>query len=116
MSWSTLLESKHGQAVNEHTVKAWFTLLHNTVTTHDMEEELTYGTDEMGCNPAEGRKEQVMGGKKAGPQYQQHDGDQQNITVIVVICADGSSTPPAVIYKGKGFQVKWKQDNPANAS
>lgn len=54
MSWSTLLESKCGQAVNEHTAKTWFTLLHDTVTTHDVEEELTCGTDEMGCNPAEG--------------------------------------------------------------
>ena len=114
MSWFTPLELKWGWAVNEHTVKA-FTLLQDTVTKYNIE-ELTYGTDKMGCNPAEGQKERVMGGKKAGPQYQQHDGDWQNIRVIVTICADGSSTPPDVIYKGKGFQVKWKQDNPANAS
>jgi hypothetical protein len=57
-----------------------------------------------------------MGGQKKGPQYQQIGGDHENITVIVTICADGTSTPPAVIFMGKGYQVNWKQDNPANAS
>ena len=83
---------------------------------NEVEEELTYGTNEIGCNTVEGHKEWVMGGKKAGPQYQQHDGDCENITIIVTVCADSTSTLPAVIFKGKGFQIKWKQDNPANTS
>jgi len=57
-----------------------------------------------------------MGARKAGPQYPQRGGNRENITVIVTICADGTTTPPAVIFKGQAFQVKWKQDNPANAS
>lgn len=48
-------------------------------------------------------------------QYQQRDGNWENITVIVTIGTDGSSTPPAVIFKGKAYQAKWKQDNPTNA-
>jgi hypothetical protein len=116
MSWSTPLESKRGRAVNPHTARAWFSLLEKTVTDYKVEEECTYGTDEVGCNPAEGQKERVMEGWKSGPQYQQRDGDRENITVIVTVCADGTSTPPAVIFKGQGFQVKWKQNNPANAA
>ena len=80
-----------------------------------MEEEFTYSTDEIGTNPAVGQKECVMRGKKSGPQYQQQDGNRENITLIVTVCADGTSTPPVVIFKGQGFQVKWKQDNPANS-
>jgi hypothetical protein len=57
-----------------------------------------------------------MGGHKPGPQYQQGYGNQENITVIVTVCADGTSTPPSMISKGKGYQTKWKQDNPANTS
>jgi len=35
---------------------------------------------------------------------------------MVTICADGSSlVPPAVIFKGSKYLVKWKQRNPANA-
>ena len=56
-----------------------------------------------------------MGGHKVGPQYQQQGGDCENTTVIVTVCTDGTSMPPAVIFKGKGYQVKWKQGNPANA-
>ena len=116
MSWSTPLESKRGRAVNPHTKDAWFSLLQQTITDYGVEAECTYGTDEIGCNPAEGQKERVMGSLKPGPQYQQRDGNRENITVIVTVCADGTSSPPAVIFKGQGYQVKWKQDNPANAA
>jgi hypothetical protein len=36
--------------------------------------------------------------------------------VLVTICGDGTAIPPAIIYKGDGFQVNWVQDNPLNAS
>lgn len=116
MSWSTPLESKHGHAVNPNMTKAWFSLLKETMTHYNIEQDCTWGADEIGCNPAEGRKEHVMGARKDGPQYQQQDGNRENITVIVTICADGTATPPAVIFKGQAFQMAWKQDNPANAS
>jgi hypothetical protein len=61
MSWSTPLESKRGLAVNPHTKDAWFSLLQQTIMDYGIEEECTYGSDEIGCNPAEGRKECVMG-------------------------------------------------------
>ena len=41
---------------------------------------------------------------------------RENITVVVSIAADGSSIPPAVIFKGQAFLPQWKQDNPLNAS
>lgn len=116
MSWSSTLDTKRGRAVNENTIAAWFGLLKGTKDEFDIEKECTYGTDEIGVNSSEGRKERVMGSRKPGPQYQQRDGIRENITVIVTVCADGTTTPPAVIYKGQGYQVKWKQDNPANAS
>jgi hypothetical protein len=75
MSWSTPLESKRGRTVNPHTKDAWFSLLQQTIMDYGIEAECTYGTDEIGCNPAEGRKERVMGSQKPGPQYQQCDGN-----------------------------------------
>lgn len=116
MSWSSPLESKRARAVNPHTIEAWFNLLEETVKSKEIVPECTYGADEVGCNPSGGEDERVMGGRKSGPQYQQRDGDRENITVIETICADGTSIPPAVIFKGQAFQVKWKQDNPAHAS
>jgi hypothetical protein len=116
MSWSTPLGSKFGRTVNPHTKNAWFLLQQQTITDYGVEAECTYGTDKIGCNPVEGQKECVMGSLKPGPQYQQCDRNWENITVIVTVCADGTSSPPAVIFKGQGYQAKWKQDNPANAA
>ena len=49
-------------------------------------------------------------------EYLQRSGDRENITVIVTICADGTSQAPAVVYKGEKYQASWAQDNPLNAS
>lgn len=116
MSWSTPLETKRGRAVNPHTIKAWFDILHETVEKYGITADITFGSDEIGSSPADGRKERVMGSRKPAPQYQQRDGSRENITVIVTICADGTAIPPAVILKGQCYQVKWKQDNPAHAA
>ena len=110
MSWATLLESKHDQAVNPHTIEAYFVLLKETITKYGITEDCTYGTDEIGCTPSEGQKERVMGGCKSEPQYQQQGGDSENTTVIVTVCADGTLTSPAMIFKGKGeVLTRWKE-------
>lgn len=117
MSWASPLDEKRGRAVNPNTNTAWFDLLEKTIKDYDIVEETTYGTDEIGCSGTTGPRERVMGNRsRKGPQYQQVGGDRENITVIVTICADGTATPPAVIFKGQGYQVNWKQDNPADAS
>ena len=82
---------------------------------YNIKEENTYTVDEMGCQPSDGEEEHIIGSQKCGPQYQQCDSNRENITVLVNICADGTSTLPVVIYKGLAYQVKWQQDNPANA-
>ena len=46
------------------------------------------------------------GTKKTKVQHQQWDRNCEKITVIVTICADGTSLPPAVLFKGQAFQVK----------
>lgn len=71
MSWAACLEAKRGQAVNEHTVKAWFDLVEMVKTKYSIADENTYAVDEVGTNPLNGEWEWVMGGKKEGPQYQQ---------------------------------------------
>ncbi|KIO07587.1 hypothetical protein M404DRAFT_135527, partial [Pisolithus tinctorius Marx 270] len=48
-------------------------------------------------------------------QHQQCDGNRENITVMVAICADGSSIAPTIIYKGQGFSTNWHQNNDLNA-
>lgn len=116
MAWATPLELKCGRAVNEHTIKAFYDLLEEVTEKHDIEPQNTYGSDEIGTNPASGKRERVLGRKKTGPQYQQCDSNRENITVLVTIAANGTTIAPLVIFKGQAFQVKWVQDNPANVS
>jgi hypothetical protein len=61
-------------------------------------------------------RECVIGRAGKSTQYQQRDGNHENITVIVIICADGTSIAPAIIFKGKSYLPEWKQDNPLEAS
>jgi hypothetical protein len=113
--WVCTLESKCGRAVNPHTNEAFYTLLGETLEKYNIDEENTYTVDEIGIQTGEGGPEHVLGACKAGPQYQQHDGNRENITVFIIICADGTSISPAVIYKDQRYLVKWQQNNPANA-
>ena len=116
MSWSRPLETKRGRAVNPFTKNAFYELLGDMVKKYDITEDRTWGVDEIGLQGSMGMPESVMGACKLGPQYQQWDGDRENITVLETICADGTSIPLVVIFKGSAYQVKWVQDNPANAS
>ncbi|KAI6138985.1 hypothetical protein BKA82DRAFT_30362 [Pisolithus tinctorius] len=116
MSCACPLKTKHGHVVNPTTNEAWWSLLKETISKYNVKQHNTYGVDKMGCQPQGGEQEHVFGRKKKGPQYQQHGGNCENITIIITICADGTATSPSVILKGSTFQVKWNQDNPANAS
>lgn len=115
------LDTARGQAVNEHANKLYFDMVEDIQLRGDsgnpVADECTYAMDEIGFSPNgdEGHERVIAApGKKL--QYQQQKGTRENITVLVTICADGTVLPPAVIFKGKGYLVKWQQNNPANAS
>ncbi|KIO00325.1 hypothetical protein M404DRAFT_16389 [Pisolithus tinctorius Marx 270] len=92
--WSSPLDSACGQAVNEHTHKAWCDLLESTIKDNNIH---------------------VIGPAQRKMQHQQQGGNCENITVMVTICADGGSIVPTIIYEGKSFSTNWHQDNTLNA-
>jgi hypothetical protein len=115
--WATSLQEKRGQGANPYANEAWWKLLRGVLEKYGIKLENIYGGDEVGIQTQTGEQERVFGSrKKKGPQYQQRAGTRENITVLVTICADGTSQAPAVIFKGNGYQVKWAQNNPLNAS
>jgi len=114
------LKSLHGRAVNPFTHRRFYDLLGRTLKTGDNGSPITkeniYGSDESGFQTGTGSSnEKVIGAAGKCIQHQQKTGNRENITVMVMICADGTSVPPAVIFKGSKYLVKWKQDNPTNA-
>ncbi|THU95545.1 DDE-domain-containing protein, partial [Dendrothele bispora CBS 962.96] len=119
--WSHPLDHFRARAVNPITKEAYFDIVEKAIagdgTPQDLiPPELMYGADETGLQQGVGMSEHVIAGSGKSVQHQQRSGNRENITVLCTICADGSSLPPAVIFKGQGYQVKWEQNNPLNAS
>ncbi|KZV67728.1 DDE-domain-containing protein [Peniophora sp. CONT] len=91
-------------------------LLYSTVEEYNIAPECIAGSDEIGFNSALIQRGRAIGPKGRKVLYQRNDGPRENITVIATILADGTTIPPSVIYKGDGYQVRWSENNPLNAS
>jgi hypothetical protein len=118
--WSRALDRSRARAVNPTTKAEYFDLLEHIIHRKGGDDiipaELIYGADESGFQQGIGQRERVIGARGKKTQHQQRSGNRENITALVVICADGTAIPPAIIYKGDGFQVSWVQNNPLMAS
>ena len=115
MYWSSALDGSRGRAVNPVTKAEYFAILKQVREDFNIPDELVYGADETGIQSGIGVTERVIGPASVKMQHQQRSGNRENITVLPTICADGTSLPPTVIYKGESFQTKWLQDNPLDA-
>jgi hypothetical protein len=98
---SRSLEEKRGRAVNPHANALYWELLDESYTQYKFKPKAIFGSDEVGVLARGSERER---------------GTRENTTVIVTICADGTSIPPTVIFKGAAYQVSWGEDNPLNAS
>lgn len=114
--FTTGLESVRGQAVNINTHRAWFDVLDKHMKKYNVEPDCLYGFDETGFMPGRGTRSRAFGKAGKGTQHKQESGKRENITALVTICADGTSIPPLVIFKGKSYLAQWVQDNPLNCS
>jgi len=115
MYWSLSLDSSRGRAVNPITKAEYFDLLKDIREEYDIPDRLVYGADETGIQTGIGVTERVIGPAGSKIQHQQRSGNRENITVLPTICADGTTIPPTVIFKGEAFQTKWLQENPLDA-
>lgn len=115
MYWSSAMDTSRGRAVNPITKAEYFKIMKESRDDYDIPDYLVYGADETGIQTGIGVTERVIGPAGAKMQHQQRSGNRENITVLPTICADGTSVPPVVIYKGEAFQTKWNQDNPLDA-
>jgi hypothetical protein len=115
------LDTARGQAVNETSNSKHYDFVEEVQLRGDdgkpIAPECTWAMDEIGfqANGDEGF-EKVIGATGKKLQYQQQKGTRENTTVLVTVGGHGKPLNPAVIFKGKGYRVRWAQDNPANAS
>ena len=117
MADSRPLEDKCRRAVNPHANAHYWNILGDVITKYKIKRKTTFGSDEIGILARGADRERVATSRtKKGPQYQQRAGTRENTTVIVTICADGTSIPPTVIFKGAAYQASWGDNNPLKAS
>ncbi|KAF5360338.1 hypothetical protein D9756_005089 [Leucocoprinus leucothites] len=109
------LAMQQAQCLNPTAIKSWFSLLKEQVVDAGIHPSDIYGMDESGFLTAYSGMERVYGPQGTKTQHKQGGGDRENITAIVTICADGSTIRPLIIHKGKLINLKWTNNNIANA-
>jgi len=113
--WSKPLDMQRAYSLNPEAVKSWFDMIEEFIVKAGIDRALIYGMDESGFPTAYPGKDWVIGERGTKTQHKQGGADRENVTVVVTICADGTTVRPLVIFKGKNLQSSWNQDNAANA-
>ena len=101
--------------MNPANVSYWFEMLEGFITEYDIQPELIYGMDESGFPTGDPRKEHIIGQRGTKMQHKQIEGDCQNTTILVTICANSTALCSTIIWKGKNFLKKWNANNPLGA-
>jgi hypothetical protein len=92
--------------MNPGAKKAWFQLLEEFGVKAGIQHEDLYGMDETGCPPSDQDTQHVVGGQGTKTQHKQGGADCENVTAIVMICVDGLTLKPTIIFKGQNFMNK----------
>ena len=111
-AWTKSLDTSCAAAVNPTNIKHYFDLLGAVMNKYNFEDENIYGFNETGC-PFGGdeTKECVYTSRGESVQHKQSEGNQENVTAMVTICADGTYLVPITIFKGKHIQKAWHKAN-----
>ena len=85
------LKDKCGRAVNPENDALWWVIVEDAITIYKIKPPNMYGSDEIGVQPqGQGEQEYVFAAAGKGAPQQQQARSQENITIIVTICADGT--------------------------
>jgi hypothetical protein len=115
MSWSKPLDTVQARAFNPETKQAWFDLVKTHIVDNNILPENIYGMDESGFTHSHAGKECVFGCQGTKTQHKQGGANHENVTILVTICADGSILHLMIIFKGKNFMAKWRENNVAQS-
>ena len=114
--WSKHLPGNRAGAVNPMNVRNWEDIVKSEVVDAGIQPEDIYGMDETHAPPEFAQMCRVIAGKNKSIQYGQGGSTKETITVLVTICADGTTLRPNVIFKAKRQSPEWFDDNVANAT
>jgi hypothetical protein len=116
MSFSKPLDTVCAHALNPTIVCHWF---NEVVKKQYLDRRIlpknSYGMDESGFPPEASHTRQVVWRQGTKTQHKQGTANWENVTALVMICADGTVLRPTIIFKGKNFVKSWRNDNVAQA-
>ena len=112
-AWTTPMAKDRHKADFGEKYRLYFELLHRELAQYDPEPAHTYNIDDKGfAIGVTGRSkrifDKVLCGKKHFKQSL-HDGNREGVTLLVCICANGSTLPSGIIYAatGRAVQASW---------
>ena len=83
-------------------IGAWFKLVEETKAKYGVDDNDVHNFDETGFQMGViGTMKVVTGAERRKRPNLVQPGDREWVTVVQSICADGSCTPPFIIYKGR---------------
>jgi hypothetical protein len=97
----------HAKALNPSNVNHWFSLVEEHITNKDILPEDIYDIDESGFPLTNTQSCCCVGPQGVKLQHTAGSAEQENMTGIVTICADGTALCPTIIFKGQNFMQKW---------
>jgi hypothetical protein len=114
--WSSPLDTRRARALSPKAVEDHFRCVRNTELKYNIEKDCDYGMDETSIPLGRVARTRVVGRRGTKTQHSRQQGNRECVTVVETICADGTSTPPTVVFKGKTFDKRWGgKNNPIGA-
>ncbi|CAK5281220.1 unnamed protein product [Mycena citricolor] len=114
--WTQKLESCRARQLNPNTVNPYFDMLEETIHTYSIKCSNIYNMDEKGIQLGDSGRTKVLADRDQKQVRKISDGDQELVTVLESVCADGTALAPTVIFKGVRRDLRWGENNPSNAS
>ena len=98
-----LIEAARIKDVSVEWLTKWFEDLQCVITEHGIQPENIYNMDESGFAIEDIEASQRIINATICQRFQAKPGRQEWVTAIECICADGSSVPPVIIFKGENL-------------
>jgi hypothetical protein len=103
------------KADSEHSYRHYLELLHAKIQQYDVEPRHIYNMDEKGFLAGVTSKQKRIFSRQPWEQKKVTAGLQDRsrewITTLALVCADGSSLDPSIIFKAKGgLRTSWVHD------
>jgi hypothetical protein len=101
-------ESQRRLCEDPQIIRGWFELVKNTINKHGILPQDIYNFDETGFQMGQISASMVVtDASKTGRPKQVKPTNTQWVTLIQGACADGSTIPPSLIFKGKELNHTW---------